>query len=146
MDERGILSAELIFVTLLVIIVISSLIPLVNDRINTASQTNELGNARILAENVAETVNKVYAGGNGHSITVNMPENIEGKSFVVVVNSTGAYVKIDGMIGKSFTAPHKISGSMALKNEEVTLLKNHNYTIRNVEDSKSYSWIVITSE
>ncbi len=100
----------------------------------------------MLAENIAETVNKVYTGGNGHSITFNMPENINRKNYEATVNSTGAYVKIDGMIGKSFTAPHKISSSSELKNEKVTLLKGQNYTIKNVEDSDGYNWIVIVSE
>ncbi len=145
MDCRGVMSAEMIFVTLLVILVIISLIPLINNRMDAASRTDELGNARMLAENVAEAINKVYAGGNGHSIYLHMPANINGKDFTVVVNSTGSYVKIDGMAGKSFTVPYKVSGSKSLKNDEIVLFNGHSYIITNVEDSNGYKWIVITS-
>lgn len=106
---------------------------------------DELGNARMIGENVAETLNKVYAGGNGHSIYLKMPENINGKNYEVIVNSTGTYVKINGLTGKSFKTPHLISNSISLKNEAVTLQNNQAYLIKNVEDSNGHSWIVITS-
>jgi len=146
MDERGVLSAELILVTLLAILVVSSLIPLINNRMDAAAKTNELGNARMLAENVAELINKVYSGGNGHSITLCLPEDINGKNFSVIVNSTGTYVKIDGMVGKSFSVPYKISDSTKLENKEIEIFNGHNYTISNVEDSGGHNWIVITGK
>jgi len=144
MDSRGIVTVDLIFATLLIIIVAGSIITIASGRMDTASQTEELGKARITSENIAEAVNKVYSGGTGHSATINLPDTINDKNYYITVNSSGVYVKVDGMIGKAYIAPKKISGSNSLQETQITMHNGANYTIKNVNGSDGYSWIMIT--
>ena len=144
MDNRGILSAELLFATLLMIILIGSIITVIADRMDTASQTEELGKARMTAESVAEAVNKVYSGGTGHSIIINLPSTIANKNYVINVNSTGVYISIDGMIGKAYIVPKDISNSYLLSNSNLILQNGNSYDIKNVNDSSGHNWVVIT--
>lgn len=145
MDTRGQLSADLIFATLLIIIIMGSLVTIIADRMETVETTEELGNARMVAENVAEAVNKVYAGGNGHSVTITLPEDINGKNYSVTVNKDGVFVTIDGKKGKAYIAAKKVSNSLG-GSDGVVMQNGQNYTITNVKDpSTEEYWIVITS-
>lgn len=145
MDSRGVMTVDLIFATLLIIILAGSIITVISDRMDTASQTEELGKARMIAENVAEAINKVYSGGTGHLQTISLSNNITNKNYYINVNSSGVYVTIDGMTGKAYTAPQKISASYLLDETQITMHNGANYTIKSVNSSDGYNWIVITS-
>ena len=144
MDNQGIMTVDLIFATLLIIIIAGSIITVISDRMNGVSQAEELTKARMTADNIAEAVNKVYSGGTGHSVNVNLPENITDKKYYVNVNSSGVYVIIDGMIGKAYVVPKKISNSYSLQETPVLMHGGATYEITNVNGSNGYNWIVIT--
>ena len=144
MDNRGVMAVDLIFATLLIIIVAGSIITVVSDRIDTASQAEELSKARMTANNIAEAINKVYSSGTGHSVNISLPNNITDKEYYINVNSSGAYVTIGGMIGKAYITPKKISNSYQLHESKITMHSSSRYLIRNVNGSDGYNWIVIT--
>lgn len=144
MDNRGVMTIDLLFAMLLIIIVAGSIITIVSERADTASQTEELSKARMTADNVAEAINKVYSSGTGHSINVSLPDNITDKEYYIDVNSSGVYVKIGGMIGKAYITPKKISKSYHLDESKITMYNSSTYTIQNVNGSDGYNWIVIT--
>ena len=144
MDNQGVMAIELLFAMLLIIIVAGSIITIASERADTASQTEELSKARMTADNVAEAINKVYSSGTGHSINISLPDNITDKEYYIDVNSSGVYVKIEGMIGKTYITPKKISKSYHLDESKITMYSGSTYTIRNVNGSDGYNWIVIT--
>lgn len=144
MDSRGIITIDLIFASLIILIIISGILSVVSLRMDTVSSTDELGNGRMIAENVAEAINKVYNGGNGHSVTINLPASISNKNYDIKVNSSGIFLLIGGMVGKSSINPKKISYSDKLIENTVLMHCNHNYIIKNVKDSDGNSWIVIS--
>lgn len=144
MDDHGIMTVDLIFATLLVIVIAGSLITVVSDRMDAASQIEKVSKARMTADNVAEAINKVYSGGTGHSTTISLPSNITDKEYYINVNSSGIYVTVDGMIGKSYITPKKISNSYQLDESQINMHCGSTYTIQNVNGSDGYNWIVIT--
>ena len=144
MDNHGIMTVDLIFATLLITIIAGSIITVVSDRMDTVSQTEELAKARMTADNVAEAINKVYSGGTGHWVNISLPTNITDESYYINVNSSGVYVTIDGMIGKSYITPKKFSDSYLLDESQITMHNGATYTIKNVNGSDGHNWIVIT--
>ncbi|AEG18070.1 hypothetical protein [Methanobacterium paludis] len=72
MDEKGFASAELIFVTLIVIVIVGGLVTSISNETNQ-NQTGNMGQARMTGENIAETVNTVYTNGPGYTIKLNIP-------------------------------------------------------------------------
>ncbi len=144
LDPKGIVSVEFILSSVVILIIIAGTTSVISGRMDAVKSTEELGNARMLSESVAEAINKVYSGGGGHSVTVNMPANISDRSYYLKVNSSGVYIFIDNMIGKSFINPRKISYSDKLVESNVYMNRNRSYLIKNVRDSGGNSWIVIS--
>ncbi|MGB9937159.1 MAG: hypothetical protein ACPK7O_05515 [Methanobacterium sp.] len=143
MDKRGIITVDLIFASLVLLIIIGSLLTVVSQRMDGFSNTEKLGKARMTAESTAESINKVYAGDNGHQITLNLPDKIANSNYNIKINSSGVFVFIDGMMGKSFINPQKISSDCKLNEESVIMHGNHNYIIKNMKGSDGNNWIVI---
>jgi uncharacterized protein (UPF0333 family) len=71
-DNRGFASAEFIFVTLIALIIMGGMVSLISSEMDK-TQTGDLGQARILGEKIATTINTVYANGNGYSIDLVIP-------------------------------------------------------------------------
>ncbi|MEL7669327.1 hypothetical protein [Methanobacterium sp.] len=144
MNDRGVMTVDLIFATLLIIIVAGSIVTVVSNRMDTTSQTEELSKARMTADNVAEAINKVYSSGTGHSANISLPDDIKGEKYYINVNSSGVYVTVGGMTGKSYIIPKKVSNSYLVDESQIIMYCGSTYTIKNVNGSEGYSWIVIT--
>ena len=142
-DNNGIVTAEFILASLIVLIIISSVISVIFERMETASTMDELGNARMICEKVAETINKVYSSGDGHTITLNLPSNISNQKYEIKVNSSGVYIFIEGMVGKSQINPKRITKSNKLIEANVWMHGNRSYIIKNIKSHDGINWIVI---
>jgi uncharacterized protein (UPF0333 family) len=66
LDNRGFASAEFIFVTLIALIILGGMVTLISSEMDK-TQIGNLGQARILGEKVATTINTAYANGKGNS-------------------------------------------------------------------------------
>ena len=71
-DNRGFASAELIFVTLIALIILGGMVTLISTEMDK-TQIGNLGQARILGEKTASTINTAYANGKGYSIDLSIP-------------------------------------------------------------------------
>jgi uncharacterized protein (UPF0333 family) len=72
LDNIGQVSAELILVTLVFLIIAVGLIQLVNSEM-AQTDTGNLAQARMMGEQVAETINTVYINGNGYTANLTLP-------------------------------------------------------------------------
>ncbi len=139
-DNKGQASAEFIFVTLIVIIIIGGLVSTIGSTQNK-TQTGDLGGARVMGEKIAETVNTVYINGNGYAIDMNLTtlnqsmtstaypfgftasiSNSSGRG-VVTVTSGGSSVGVN-------LIPMKFNGTSNLDNNNLYHVKNINGTIQ----------------
>ncbi len=75
LDEEGQASAELIFVTLIVIVIMAGLVNFITNETHQ-NQTGNLGQARMTGENIAEVVNTVYTNGPGYTINLSIPATV----------------------------------------------------------------------
>jgi hypothetical protein len=144
--EGGNLTVDFMFSIFLLLLVLASLTSLIWERLDMVEGSQELAQSRILLENIAGTINQVYAGGEGHSIRIHMPPHINQKEYQVTVNSSGVFMKLEGRRGWALMAPEKFSRDISLKNSAVTLLPDHEYLILNLKDGSGYSWIVIKED
>jgi len=78
LDNRGLASAELLFVMLIALIIIGGMVSLINSRMAN-TQTGELGVARIEGEKIATAIDTAYKNGKGYSIDISFPT---GENFV----------------------------------------------------------------
>jgi hypothetical protein len=83
LDNKGMATAELLFVTLIALVVIGAMLSLVSNEINQ-EQTGTLGEARITGENIAQALNTAYNGGNGYTVDIHLDPD---PSFMAVIQN-----------------------------------------------------------
>jgi uncharacterized protein (UPF0333 family) len=92
LDNRGLASAELLFVMLIALIIMGGMVSLINSRMDN-TQTGDLGVARIEGEKIASAINTAYKNGKGYSIDISFPDGENFVNFTANVTSDG-YVTI----------------------------------------------------
>jgi len=123
LDDRGFASAEFIFITLIVLVVIGGLAALVSSS-QDKTQTGNLGEARILGEKIAETINTAYTHGNGYSVNLTLPTS---PNIIASVNNPPHYVNVS-YGGQSI--PIKLIPQNV---QTIDLTSNHIYTVTNTD-------------
>ncbi len=143
LDCNGIISVDFIFATLVILIIIGSIASIIDERMDAVSSTEEFSNGRMALEYVAESINMVYSGGNGQSTVISLPRVINNDNYEIRVNSSGVFILLGGVIGRSYINPKKITYTDRLIQSSVWMPANHKYLIKNVADSNNNTWIVI---
>jgi len=85
LDNKGMATAELLFVTLIALVVIGAMLGLVSTGINN-QEIGSLGESRIAGETIAEAINTAHINGNGYSVTIRLDPD---PTFTAVVGSVG---------------------------------------------------------
>lgn len=124
MDEKGVLTADLLFATLIAIIIIAGMVGFIDSELSK-TQTLELGKARMAGERVAEAINTVYINGPGYTVNLTLPNgtytiNVNNEIIKVYHGSHEISLKI---IPKTNITPANLSAgnSYNLKNDDGTI-------------------------
>lgn len=129
-DDSGQASVELIFVTLIFLIIAGSLFQLVGSEMDK-TDTGNLGQARMIGEKIAGTINMVYTNGPGYSANLILPNFSNStatyKVYVysngnmsVIYNGNNITIKLIPTNVQSFTMDNDVSNVNGTK-----------YTVRN---------------
>lgn len=145
-EECGNLSVDFLFSIFLFLLLMGGLTFLIADRYDMVEGTQELAQSRSILENIAFTINQVYAGGEGHSIRVQLPPNINKKEYMVTVNSTGVIIKLQGKKGWAIVAPQRFSAGILGESSTITMLPGRNYIVLNMKDDNGFNWIIINED
>ena len=131
-DEKGQASAELILVTVVFLVIAGSLINLASSEM-TKTDTGNLGEARMVGESLAETINTVYTNGPGYSANVtlqNLSNSASYTAYVYASNNVG-YLNIS-YNNNNITIkliPSMITSSGAMNSGTTHQVTNNNGTI-----------------
>ena len=130
MDSRGALSGDFILSILITIIISLGLLSVISDRMDLTQETEKISQSRLLTEKIASSINNIQ-NHKGKEIIYKMPESIGNSSnYVVSVNSTGVYIDIDKIKGKSEIYPVVIVNELNSA-IEVNMYPGKSYLIRN---------------
>ncbi|MBV1766921.1 MAG: hypothetical protein KUA29_01220, partial [Methanobacterium sp.] len=88
-DNQGVATVDLLFATLIAMIIIGSLISIIGGETDRSS-TAELGRARMVGERVATTINTVYTNGRGYSANITIPSDMD----ITVDVTTNGFVQV----------------------------------------------------
>ncbi len=131
MDQNGALAGDFVLSFLIAIIISIGLISIVSDRIDHAHASEKLSEARILTEKIASTINNVQTG-PGNEFKIKMPEKIGNSSdYMVSINSSGVYIEIEGLKGKSEIYPTVIINEITGNSAKAILYPGKSYLIQN---------------
>lgn len=125
MDQKGIATADLLFATLIAIVIFASLISSVSNEMNK-TQTGDLGQARMIGERLASSINTVFINGNGYTMNTTLPNNI---NYNLNVNNSGLFVIFNGKKVKINLIPKANISSVNMTQGQKYIIKNNNGTI-----------------
>ena len=130
-DDKGLASAELLFVTLIFLIIAGGLINLANSQVGI-TQTGNLGEVRIIGERIAETINTVYINGNGYAINMTLPNDL---NYTVNINSTGS-------IRMTYNSQNIIIKTIPVdKIQSITMTNGQRYKVNNTNGTINFTAI-----
>ncbi len=141
-NEHGWASIDFIAAFLIILVTIPGIIAIIEERVDTANRVQEIAEAKVLSENIAERIEMVYSGGNGCSITYKMPLKIANKPYKVHVNSSGVFIKFNGKMGSAFISPVKISNNPRY-DYNALMEANKTYNISNIKNEFNQDCIII---
>ncbi|MBZ2166559.1 hypothetical protein [Methanobacterium spitsbergense] len=141
-NEHGWASIDFIAAFMIILVTIPGIIAIIEERVDTANRVQEIAEAKVLSENIAERIEMVCSGGNGCSITYKMPPTTANKSYIVHVNSSGVFIRFNGKMGSAFISPVKISNNLRY-DYNVFMEANKTYNISNIKNEFNYDCIII---
>ncbi len=141
-NEYGWASIDFIAAFMIILVTIPGVIAIIEERVDTANGVQEIAEAKVLSENIAERIEMVCSGGNGCSITYKMPPTIANIPYIVHVNSSGVFIRFNGKMGSAFISPVKISNNPRY-DYNVLMEANKTYNISNIKNEFNYDCIII---
>jgi hypothetical protein len=144
LDDNGWVSVDLFVASIIVIIAVTSLTAIAGDRMLTTNSIQEISEAKILAENIATTIDSVYSNGEGYETLYKMPSNISGNPYIIVVNASGLFISFNHKMGYAHTTPMDISYGSAYGRTQFILKPDKKYKIVNIIDHNHKTHIIVT--
>ena len=129
MDSKGIINIELLFCTLIVILLLIVNLPMVENSLNSNIEIHENSKARSLSNHIANSINEVNSNENGFRKKIKLPESVDGKFYKVIVNERETIVEFNDKKGKSAINPIKLVDSSNKSIENIELYNGRTYLI-----------------
>jgi len=123
MDDKGVLSTDLLFATLIVILIVAGMVSLVESELSK-TQIGELGKARMAGERVAEAINTVYVNGPGYEVNLTLPPGtytINVNNGMITVNYENYKINLTIIPRTGVTPADLDPGSYNLRNDNGTI-------------------------
>lgn len=139
MDSKGIINIELLFCTLIVILLLITNLPMIETGLNSNIEIHENSKGRILANHIADSINEVNSNEYGFGKKIKLPESIDGNFYRILVNERETIVEFNDKKGKSTINPIKLVDSSNKTLENIELYNGRTYLIEKtlVNDNKT---------
>lgn len=133
MDIKGVVSIDFIFASLMILIIIPSVVSIAEVRMGTAESVEQIVIARTLTENIAETIDTVYSGGEGCYIILQMPPKIADNNYTLTVHPTEVVIVFNGKMGSSHHNQIRLYDNYGRYRSKFPLEPGGYYNISNVK-------------
>lgn len=106
MNTKGLVSLEYVIILMVLFMIFSLIISLSLDELDIIEESQNRKEARLLCDDVSQTINMVYINGNGYSKQYTLPSKINQKTYIMKINTTGVYVNSHYQLTYSKIIPH----------------------------------------
>ena len=139
MDSKGIINIELLFCTLIMILLLIVNLPMIENGLNSNIEIHENSKGRILANHIADSINEVNSNEYGFRKKIKLPESIDGNFYRIVVNEREAIIEFNNKKEKSVINPIKLVDSSNKTIESTELYNGRTYLIEKtlINDNKT---------
>ena len=129
MDSKGIINIELLFCTLIVILLLIVNLPMLEKGLNSNIEIQELSEGRFLTNHIANSINEVNSNEYGFKKKVKLPESIDGRFYKIIVNEKETIVEFNNKKGKSSINPIRLVDANNKSIENIELYNGRTYLI-----------------
>ena len=139
MDSKGIINIELLFCTLILILLLIVNLPMIEKGLNSDIEIHENSEGRFLAKHIADSINEVNSNEYGFRKKIKLPESIEGNFYKIIVTERETIVEFNNKKGKSVINPIKLIDTSNKSIERIELYNGRTYLIEKtlVNDNKT---------
>ena len=130
MDSKGIINIELLFCTLIIILLLIINLPMIEQNLNSNMEIDENSEGRFLLNHIANSINEVNSKEYGFIKKIKLPQSINGKHYSILVNSNEVIVEFNNKKGKSNINPIKLVDTNNKTIENVQLYNGRTYLIK----------------
>ena len=129
MDSKGIINIELLFCTLIVILLLIVNLPMIEKGLSSNIEIHENIEGRSLTNHIADSINEVNSNEYGFKKKIRLPESIDGNFYKIIINDREAIVEFNNKKGKSSINPIRLVDSSNKSIENIELYNGRTYLI-----------------
>ena len=129
MDSRGIINMELLFCSLIIILLLIAYFPMLNGNISSNMQIDENQEGRSLLNHISNSINEVNSKEYGFNRKVHLPNSINGNYYSILVHDNEVILEFNNKKGKSNINPINLVDSNNKTMESVQLFSGGTYLI-----------------
>ncbi|WP_405322736.1 hypothetical protein [Methanobrevibacter sp.] len=139
MDSKGIINIELLFCTLILILLLIVNLHMIEKDLSSDIEIHENSEGRFLATHIADSINEVNSNEYGFRKKIKLPESIEGNFYKIIVTERETIVEFNNKKGKSVINPIKLIDTSNKSIERIELYNGRTYLIEKtlVNDNKT---------
>ncbi len=130
MDSRGIINIELLFCSLIIILLLIASLPMIKGNIDSNMQIDESQEGRTLLNHIANSINEVNSKEYGFNRKVHLPNSINGNYYSILVRSNEVILEFNNKKGKSNINPINLVDRNNKTMEGVQLFSGGSYLIK----------------
>ena len=140
MDSKGIINLELLFCTLIIILLIIINFPMIEENLNSNIEIEENNECRLLLNHIANSINEVNSRGYGFNKKIRLPESINENHYSIIVKNNEIIIEFNNKKGRSQINPINLVDANNKTMDSVQLFKGRNYLIekRLINDNKTH--------
>lgn len=120
MDSKGIINIELLFCTLIIILLLIINLPMIEKNIDSNMDIEENSESRLLLNHIANSINEVNSKEYGFCKKIRLPQSINGNYYSILINNREVIVEFNNKKGKTTINP-------------INLIDSNNNTINNAQ-------------
>ena len=143
MDSKGIINIELLFCTLIVILLLIINFPMIEQNLSSNMEIEEKSGGRLLLNHIANSINEVNSKEYGFNKKIKLPESINGNHYSLLVNGNEVIVEFNNKKGKSNINPINLVDANNKTIENVQLYNGRTYLIKKTLINDNQSAILI---
>lgn len=130
MDSKGIINIELLFCTLIIILLLIINLPLIEQNLDSNFEIDENGEARFLLDHISNSINEVNSKEYGFNKKIRLPESINGNYYSILINNNEIIVEFNNKKGKSNINPIRLVDDNNRTVNSVQLYNGRTYLIK----------------
>ena len=130
MDSRGIINIELLFSSIIIILLLITYLPIIDESLNSNMQIEENSEGRMLLNHIANSINEINSKEYGFNKRIDMSDSINGNYYSILIHNDEVILEFNNKKGKSNINPIKLVDSNNKTIDSVQLFNGRTYLIK----------------